>query len=242
MTEAMLLADLDGPKVGDQVAVTGDEGIYAVLVRRIRKGDQVVVSNGIGSAVRGAVLTADVNGLTVEVSELLAAELGPVRFNVALPLVKGEPAESALEMLTELGVDEIVPWLQTPADGWASERVERALSRWRSVVRDATKNAHRFWVPRVSPPLTTAELAVLIGEPDLAVVLDQHAQDWFAPGSVPTQGEVLVIVGPDEGLTADELHTFEQAGGRRTRVAEAALRPPTAAAVALGQLQAFSRA
>ena len=72
MTEAMFLADLDGPRVGDEVAVTGDEGRHAAIVRRIRRGEVVMVSDGIGTAVRGPVLSADVNGLLVKVTEVLS--------------------------------------------------------------------------------------------------------------------------------------------------------------------------
>ena len=101
MTEAMFLADLDDPRVGDQVAVTGDEGRHAAIVRRIRKGEVVLVSNGIGLAVRGPVLTSDVNGLVVEVAEVLVAdEPSGLRFTVMQALAK-EPEHrfaSALAM------------------------------------------------------------------------------------------------------------------------------------------------
>jgi len=140
MTEAMFLADLYDPRVGDQVAVTGDEGRHAAIVRRIRKGEVVLVSNGIGSAVRGPVLTSDVNGLVVEVSEVLAEPVRPLRFIVVQALAKGDRSELALETLTELGVDEIVPWQAARSVvKWAPDRVERALARWRSIVRESTK-------------------------------------------------------------------------------------------------------
>ncbi len=139
MTEAMFLADLDSPVVGGSVAVTGDEGRHAAIVRRIRKGEVVLVSDGIGLAVRGPVLTADVNGLVVEVAEVLVAdEPSGLRFTVVQALAKGDRSELALEMLTELGVDEIVPWQASRSVvRWAPDRVERALARWRSIVRES---------------------------------------------------------------------------------------------------------
>lgn len=243
MTEALFLADLDSPVVGGSVAVTGDEGRHAAIVRRIRKGEVVLVSDGIGNAVRGPVTQADVNGLIVEVTEILEQPARPVRFTVVQALAKGDRAERALEMLTELGVDEIVPW---PASRsivkWAPDRVERALARWRSIVRESTKQSRQFRVPRVSPPLTTAELALRIAEPSLTLVLHEGASDRISADALPAEGEVMVIVGPEGGLTEDELATFAEAGGRPTLIADAVLRTSTAGVVALAQLQVLTRA
>ena len=243
MTEAMFLADLDDQRVGDQVAVTGDEGRHAAIVRRIRKGEVVLVSNGIGAAVRGPVLSADVNGLVVEVAEVLAEPVRPLRFTVVQALAKGERSELALEMLTEIGVDEIVPWQAARSVvKWAPDRVERALTRWRSIVRESTKQSRRFRVPRVSPPLTTAELALRIAEPTLTLVLHEDATDPISQVEVPAQGEVMVIVGPEGGLTEQELATFAEAGGRTVLISDGVLRTSTAGTVAVAQLQALSRA
>ena len=243
MTEALFLADLDSPAVGDTVAVTGDEGRHAAIVRRIRKGEIVLVSDGIGNAIKGPVLTADVNGLTVEVAEVLTDPARPLRFTVVQALAKGDRTELALEMLTELGVDEIVPWQASRSVvKWAPDRVERALARWRNIVREATKQSRRFRVPRVSPPLTTPELALRVAEPALTLVLHEGADVWPSVADLPAEGEVMVIIGPEGGLTPEELDLFAEAGGRPTLIADAVLRTSTAGVVALAQLQALTRA
>ncbi len=243
MTEELFLADLDSPAVGDTVAVTGDEGRHAAIVRRIRKGEIVLVSDGIGNAIKGPVLTADVNGLTVEVTEVLRDPARPLRFTVVQALAKGDRTELALEMLTELGVDEIVPWQASRSVvKWAPDRVERALARWRNIVREATKQSRRFRVPRVSPPLTTPELALRVAEPALTLVLHEGADAWPSVADLPAEGEVMVIIGPEGGLTPEELDLFAEAGGRPTLIADAVLRTSTAGVVALAQLQALTRA
>ncbi|MFT4215618.1 MAG: 16S rRNA (uracil(1498)-N(3))-methyltransferase [Micropruina sp.] len=242
MTEALFLADLDSPAIGDTVAVTGDEGRHAAIVRRIRKGETVLVSDGIGHAIRGSVVTSDVNGLVVEVAEVLSDPARPLRFTVVQALAKGDRSDQALEMLTELGVDEIVPWQASRSVvKWAPDRVERALGRWRTIVREATKQSRRFRVPRVSPPLTTAELALRIAEPALTLVLHEGADAWPSAADLPAEGEVMVIVGPEGGLAPEELELFAEAGGRPTLIADAVLRTSTAGVVALAQLQALAR-
>lgn len=242
MTEALFLADLDSPAVGDEVIVTGDEGRHAAIVRRIRKGEVVLISDGIGNAIRGPVLSSDVNGLVVEVAEVLADPVRPVRFTVVQALAKGDRGELALEQLTELGVDEIVPWQASRSIvKWAPDKVERQLSRWRNIVREATKQSRRFRVPRVSPPLTTAELALRIAEPAATLVLHEGATTWIGVETLPAEGEVMVIIGPEGGLTEAELDAFAEAGGRPTLIADAVLRTSTAGVAALAQLQALTR-
>ena len=223
--------------------MTGDEGRHAAIVRRIRKGEIVLVSDGIGNAIKGPVLTADVNGLTVEVAEVLTDPPRPLRFTVVQALAKGDRTELALEMLTELGADEIVPWQASRSVvRWAPDRVERALARWRNIVREATKQSRRFRVPRVSPPLTTPELALRVAEPALTLVLHEGADVWPSVADLPAEGEVMVIIGPEGGPTPEELELFAEAGGRPTLIADAVLRTSTAGVVALAQLQALTRA
>ena len=203
----------------------------------------MLVSDGIGTAIRGPVLTSDVNGLVVEVAEVLTAEPRTVRYTVVQALAKGDRSELALEMLTELGVDEVVPWQSTRSVvKWAPDKVERALARWRSIVREATKQSRRFRVPRVSPPLTTAELALRVPEPALTLVLHEGATEWISQVTPPVEGEVMLIVGPEGGLTPEELELFAEAGGRQVLVADGVLRTSTAGTVALAQLQALERA
>lgn len=241
MTEALFLADLDGAQVGSQVLVAGDEGRHAVLVRRIRKGETVLVSDGIGNAVRGPVTLADVNGLTVEVAEVLTAHVPLIRTTVVQALAKGDRAELAVEMLTELGVDEIVPWqAERSIVRWAPDRVERALHRWRVTAREAIKQCRRFRVPRVSFPMSTPELALRIPEPALTLILHESAEQHIADVELPTEGEIMLIVGPEGGLTPHELEIFQAAGGKPVLVADAVLRTSTAGVVGLAQLQALT--
>lgn len=241
MTEPLFLADLDDPRPGQQVLVSGDEGRHAVTVRRLRAGEVVLVADGAGTAVRGPVVTADKTGLLVSVAEVLHTPERPVRYVAIQALPKGERADQAVEMLTELGIDEIVPW---PASRsvvrWAPDRVERALGRWRATAREAAKQSRRFRVPLVSPPLTTAEVAARVRQSALTLVLHEQATSPISDLTIPETGEVLLIVGPEGGLTEEEVGAFTAAGGRAVRIADGVLRTATAGVVALAQVQALS--
>lgn len=241
MTEPLFLADLDSPEVGQVVALTGDEGRHASAVRRLRVGEVILICDGNGMAVRGPVTTADKSGLAITVEQVLREPERPVRYVAVQALPKGERAEQAVEMLTELGIDEIVPWqAERSVVRWAPDRVERGLTRWRATAREAAKQSRRFRVPIVTMPMTTTELALRVAQTDLTVVLHETAETSLGNFSPPPIGEIMFIVGPEGGLTDEEVEAFTAAGGRTALIADAVLRTSTAGVVALAQLQALA--
>ncbi len=243
MTEPLFLGDLDRPAVGDEVMLSGDEGRHAAAVRRIKADETVFISDGAGTAVRGPVTAVGKASITVHVAEVLHAPEPPVRYTVVQALPKGDRAEQAVDAMTELGVDQIVPWqAERSVVRWSADRVERGLARWRAAAREATKQCRRFRVPVVTAPLTTAELALRVSQADLAVVLHEQATAPLASLELPASGDVMFIVGPEGGLTDAEVEAFVGAGGRSVLISDAVLRTSTAGVVALAQLQALEQA
>ena len=240
MTDALfLLESLAGalPGVGGEVLVDGPEGHHAVAVRRLRAGERVVVADGSGGGVRGEVVDATKAGLRVRVTAVLDQPAPPVRMVVAQALAKGDRAELAVEMLTEVGVCEVVPWQASRSIArWSADRVERGLGRWRSTAREAAKQSRRLQVPLVSPPLGTRSLAERLGAADLALVLHEDATDAIATVALPAAGEVVVVVGPEGGISPEELAAFAAVGARPVRVGDHVLRTSTAGVVALDAL------
>lgn len=240
MTDPLfLLESLAGtrPSVGGEVLVDGPEGHHAVAVRRLRAGERVVVADGSGGGVRGEVVDATKAGLRVRVTEVLHQPAPTVRLVVAQALAKGDRAELAVEMLTEVGVSEVVPWQASRSIArWSADRVERGLGRWRSTAREAAKQSRRLLVPTVSEPVGTRALAARLGAADLALVLHEDATDPIAAVPLPAAGEVVVVVGPEGGISPEELAAFEAVGARTVRVGDHVLRTSTAGVVALAAL------
>ena len=108
---------------------------------------------------RGEVVSADKSGLVVEVREHLSSPERPTRYLAVQALAKGDRSELAIEMLTELGIDEIVPWQAARSVvRWSGDRAEKSLQRWRSTVREAVKQSRRLRVPEVDELCSTAHL------------------------------------------------------------------------------------
>jgi 16S rRNA (uracil1498-N3)-methyltransferase len=240
VTDALFLLERladETPVVGSEVLVDGSEGHHAVAVRRLRAGERVLVADGSGGGVRGEVLEASKAGLRVRVDEVLTEADRPVRLVVAQALAKGDRAELAVEMLTEVGVDEVVPWQASRSVArWSADRVERGLSRWRSTAREAAKQSRRLRVPVVSDPVTTKSLATRLDAAALALVLHEDADGRIAAVPLPATGEVVVVVGPEGGISPEELAAFDAAGAATVRVGDHVLRTSTAGVVALAAL------
>lgn len=236
MTAPVFLAE---EIAGQQVVLTGPEGHHAATVRRVRVGEQVDVVDGRGTRASCVVSAtgADVVELTV-VRRTVEPPPEP-RLVVVQALAKGERGELAVELATEVGVDEIVPW---PAARcvvkWEGQRGDRALTRWRSTAREAGKQSRRAWLPQVSEPQATPEVLVRIAAATLCLVLHEAATVPLAGLDLPAAGEVLIVVGPEGGLTEEEVARFASAGARPVRLGASVLRTSTAGAVAAAVVSA----
>lgn len=242
MTDPLFLADLHAPQVGDTVTLGGEEGRHAATVRRIRPGETITVADGAGTGVRGPVVATDKTSVTLEVAQVLHAPEAPIRYHAVQALAKGDRAELAVEMLTELGIDRIIPWQSSRSVvKWTHDREERQLGRWRSTAREATKQSRRLRVPIVTAAMTTRELVLLIPTMAVTFILHERATTTLRHFDLPESGDVLIIIGPEGGLTDEEVAAFEEAGAQQLLVSDGVLRTSTAGTVALAQLQAFQR-
>src|SRR4029077_2862433 len=100
----------------------------------------------------------------------------------------------------------------------------KSLARWRSTSREAAKQARRAWFPEVDDLASTEGVAERVGRAALAVVLHEEAGSSLADVEVPGRGEIVVVVGPEGGLTDDEVVAFVAAGGHAVRLGDEVLR------------------
>ena len=145
-----LLADLPS---GNELYLVGDEGHHAARVRRVRVGEAVLVADGAGTLLRCVVREVTADGVALRIEARDWVPVGQPRLVVVQALPKGERAELAVEMLTELGVDEIVPWAAARCVvQWHGARGDKALARWRSTALAAAKQSRRARIPTVTRP------------------------------------------------------------------------------------------
>lgn len=237
VTDPLFLGDVDGATVGGIVELTGDEARHAVTVKRLRVGESTLIADGDGHAVRGTVVGTDKALLRIEVTELLQAPPRNHRVTVVQALAKGDRAELAVETMTELGVDEILAWQASRSIvRWQGERGSRSLAKWQATAREAAKQSRRFTVPSVGFASST-DVTQRMSAAAAVLVLHEDATTWLREVLLPPAGEILLVVGPEGGISPEEMTRFTAAGGTPVLLSDGVLRTSTAGAAALAQLE-----
>jgi 16S rRNA (uracil1498-N3)-methyltransferase len=228
---------------GDDAVLDGPEGRHAATVRRLRTGEALMLSDGHGGLARCAVRGVQRDSVALAVAQRWTEPAPQPRVVLAQALIKGDRGELAVELATEAGVDEILPWrAERCVAKWEDgPRGDKALARWRNTVREAAKQARRAWCPPVGTPMSTATLAERARRVDLALVLHESAAQRLTDIPLPTAGELMIVVGPEGGIADTELATLRAAGAIAVRLGPTVLRASTAAAVALGAVGPLTR-
>jgi 16S rRNA (uracil1498-N3)-methyltransferase len=152
---------------------------------------------------------------------------------VVQAIPKGERGERAVEEMTEVGVDRIVPWAAARCVAvWQGARGERSLARWRLTAREAAKQSRRAWIPEITAVASSGQVVQLIGKAACAIVLEPGAAASLGRLSLPESGDLLVVVGPEGGITGEESAAFGTAGAIACRLGPTVLRTSTAGTVA----------
>ncbi len=222
-----------------EIVLEGAEGHHAAAVRRIRPGEQIELADGAGGWARCTVCDVTRSTVRCRVDQRGSEPVPQPHLVVVQALVKGDRSLAAVEAMTETGVDEIVPWRADRCVArWEGARGERAWSRWQVAAREAGKQSRRHRLPVVAEPATTAEVAARLAGATLGVVLDAEADRPLIASTAPAHGEIVLVVGPEGGISDAEIAAFADAGAVARRLGPTVLRTATAGAVAAGVLLA----
>jgi 16S rRNA (uracil1498-N3)-methyltransferase len=228
-----------GDLAAGSVTLSGPEGHHAATVRRLRQGERADVTDGAGSLAECVVASVAKDTVVLTVRALRLVPPPEPRIIVVQALPKGERAELAVELMTEVGVDSVVPWAaERSVTRWQGERGDRALARWRATAREAAKQSRRAWIPEITAPTTLPDLATLASAAACAIVLEADARAPLTGLPLPETGEILLIVGPEGGISPTERAALANAGAVEARLGPTVLRTSTAGAAATAVLLA----
>ncbi|MFZ2175858.1 MAG: 16S rRNA (uracil(1498)-N(3))-methyltransferase [Rhodococcus sp. (in: high G+C Gram-positive bacteria)] len=229
------------PEAGHIAVLDGPEGRHAATVRRIGVGARIVLADGRGGLADTVVTAAAKDRLELSVHERrqITAPKPAVTLVQALP--KAERSELAVELATEAGIDAIVPWQSSRCVArWEGPKIAKGVARWRSAALAAAKQSRRALVPTVSDPRRTADVLALVrevaGRGGVVAVLHEAATEGLAALPLRSAEEVVLIVGPEGGISDEEIASLTEAGAVPVLLGPHVLRTSTAAAVALGAI------
>lgn len=222
-----------GELPADFVTLTGPEAHHAAAVRRLRAGERADVSDGAGTLAECAVVSVSKDSVVLAVRSARVVPPPDPNITVVQALPKGDRAELAVELMTEVGVDSIVAWpAERSVTRWQGDRGARALGKWRATAREASKQSRRAWIPSVTGPATLPDVAKLAAGAARALVLEADAAAPLSALALPSAGRVVLIVGPEGGISAAERAALTDAGALAARLGPTVLRTSTAGAVA----------
>ena len=232
---------VDALPAGEHHLLDGAEGHHAATVQRLRVGEELLLADGRGGTATAVVTALGRGSLDLRVVARHFTPAPEPRIVVAQGIAKGDRGELAVQAMTEVGVDEILPWAAARAVvQWRGDRGVRARERWVATAREAAKQSRRSWLPTVggAPDTSTGQLAHRIAGSTAAFVLHEEAGSALTGADLPAAGEITLVIGPEGGITPTELETLTDAGARPVRLGPEVLRTSTAGVAALAVLAA----
>jgi 16S rRNA (uracil1498-N3)-methyltransferase len=206
-----------------------EDAHHAIKVLRIGVGDIFNLSDGKGSWSR--VVAEDVSKKSIRVRVLESGfeiEL-TTHFTIVQAIPKGDRIKDSIELSTEGGADRIVMWKAARSIGRADEKIEKL----QNTAREASKQSRRFRIPEVSGVASTENIVDEIAKADLALVFHESATVKLSKAVVPGAKKIIAIIGPEGGLTDEEIDTFAAAGAKVVHMGRPVLRSAHAGLAAL---------
>ncbi|MFJ2468829.1 16S rRNA (uracil(1498)-N(3))-methyltransferase [Glutamicibacter sp. NPDC087583] len=230
--------------VGDILELDGSEAHHAVTVKRVSAGEHLDLLDGKGLRLTVEVIGTAKDLLSVKVLRRAEEAVSDHPVTLVQALSKGDRDLQAVESGVELGVLSVRPWqADRSIVRWNAAKVDKAMAKWRAQVRSAQKQSRRAYEPEVLDPLGSKELAKAIAADTandaLVLVLHEQAaesvarrvQSWLADAR--TGQEIIMIVGPEGGISETELQSFVDAGAQPALLGQHVLRASTAGPAAL---------
>ena len=219
--------------VGGSYEFANDDANHAIRVLRVQVGDEFMLSDGKGSW--SQVVAQEVKKKSMQVRITDSGFQAPLATTITVvqALPKGDRAKEAIELLTEAGVDRIVPWASARSIGKGSEK-------FAITAREASKQSRRFRIPEVTEVATTAQICEAIKLSDLAIAFHESATSKLSDQvSSHNVEHLLIIIGPEGGLTDEEIGAFTEAGAKVALMGRPILRSAHAGIAAVSAVSAL---
>jgi 16S rRNA (uracil1498-N3)-methyltransferase len=223
-------------QVGASYSFNSEDANHAIKVLRIEVGEIFRVSDGNGGWANVQVAEVTKRSLETTVLEIGKQEPLEIQFTVVQALPKSDRAKEAVELLTEAGADLIVPWL-------ANRSISRTevISKFATTAREASKQSRRLFIPQLHETVKEKGVIELIKSADLALVFHESATVKLSEIITPqTKAKnVVIVIGPEGGITDEELAAFAAAGAHIAGLGRPILRSAHAGLAALSAVNSL---
>lgn len=226
---------IDAPLSLGQHELPEAQAHYIGRVLRHAAGDAVQLFDGSGQEYLGELIEVGKKSVRVELREALAGMAeSPLSIHLGQGLSRGERMDWAIQKATELGARQISPIVSARCEvRLKDERADKRMAHWRQIAISACEQCGRSSLPQINPPLTLEQWLEQV-EADLKLVLHPVAEPW---ASHPQPASLAMLIGPEGGLSEDEVQQAIARGFHAARLGPRVLRTETAPVVALSVAQ-----
>jgi len=223
---------------GASVEVFGDEAHHAIKVLRVAMGEEILLADGTGAWVRGKIEAIAKKSFRTAVLERGITDQIQPELIVIQGLMKSDRAKEAIELLTVAGASTIIPW-----------QAARSIAKWQDQLGEkwvatsiaAAKQSRRLNLPEIEGPITTKQIAKRFGTTTNLLILHESATIKISDAARElSAAPIVLVVGPEGGLTGEELGDLSVAGGKVVLLGSEVLRSAHAGFAALSAISALT--
>lgn len=231
-----LAQDCASLRPGDTYELIGVEGKHAATVKRMRVGEAIQLTDAAGLRIEGVVTSVAKDSLSISIKTVNLESKPGIQITLVQALAKGDRDELAIQAATELGAVQVIPWQASRSiSRWEGSKAEKSRMRWQSIVEEAAKQSLRVYRPEVLEIHSTKQLIERLKSFDLVLILEPSAKSSIAEVDFPT-GQITLVVGPEGGISQEELDLFEAAGFTQVKMGSGVLRTSTAGLAAISYI------
>lgn len=225
----------DQISTGQRQVLESDEAHHAIKVLRLNIGEIIKISDGVGKWVSGPIVEIAKKELFISISERGEIQAAKPELVLVQAITKSDRNKEMLELAVEAGVDRIIPWQsERSISKWQSDSEEK----WQVGIKQSCKQARQTKLPNLMQVMSTAELVKTIGSGGYGIVFHEEASTKFSELTIPnSQSSVYLVIGPEGGISEQELLSFQNNGSKVVRLGDTVLRSAHAGFAALSAVQ-----
>jgi len=226
---------VDNLSGGSSQLLDEDEAHHAIKVLRVKIGEEIMISDGSGNWVSGPIEELGKKTLLIKVSNQGQKKLNKPELAIVQAITKSDRNKEMLELITVAGVDRIIPW---QSDRSISKWQSDSADKWELTIKESCKQARRVVMPKLSKSINSKQLAEELISVPFSIIFHEAASTNFSDVNVPSGiASIYLIIGPEGGITDEELLMFKGTTSNIVRLGEPVLRSAHAGFAALAAVQ-----
>ena len=225
----------DQISTGQRQVLENEEAHHAIKVLRLNTGEVIKISDGVGNWVSGPIVEIAKKELYVSITERGEIQAAKPELVLVQAITKSDRNKEMLELAVEAGVDRIIPWQsERSISKWQSDSEQK----WQVGIKQSCKQARQVKLPQLMQVMSTSEVIKSIGEGGFGIVFHEEASTKFSELTIPnSQSSVYLVIGPEGGISEQELLSFQNNGSKVVRLGDTVLRSAHAGFAALSAVQ-----